>query len=166
MLLSNIIMQPSSQTNGARDLRREAILELLQEHYPKSQAELQELLLARSIDANQGTLSRDLRDLGVVKGPEGYELPGVPVRGPIGGRPGLWRAVKEWLVEAVVAQNQVILHTPPSGASPLASALDHGAVAQMLGTIAGDDTVLVICKDPRRARSLARDLVHMRGGRT
>ncbi len=165
MLLSSIIMPPSPQANGARDLRREAIRKLLQGHYPKSQGELQELLLARGIDANQGPLSRDMRDLGVVTGPEGYELPGNPVRGPIGGRPGLWRAVKEWLVDAVVAQNQVILHTPPSGASPLASALDHGAVSQMLGSIAGDDTVLVICKDPRRARSLARDLVHMRGGR-
>ncbi len=158
-------MSSSAHTNGARDTRRQAVLELLHEHRLKSQAELQELLLARGIDANQGTLSRDLRDLGVVKGPEGYELPGDPARGPLGGRPGVWHAVKEWLVDAVVAQNQVILHTPPSGASPLASALDHGAVPQLIGTIAGDDTVLVICKDQKLARSLARDLVHMRGDR-
>jgi transcriptional regulator of arginine metabolism len=155
---------PSNQPNGARNARRRAILDLVGKHRLKSQGALGDLLAARGIGANQATLSRDLRDLGVVKGPAGYELPAQPPGGHAGGAAGLWHAVKEWLVEADVAQNQVILHTPPSGAAPLASALDHGEVPQLLGTIAGDDTVLVICKDPRKARSLARELVSMRGG--
>lgn len=156
-------MPPSSHSH-TQQARRKAILELIQSHRPKSQVRLGELLENRGIQANQGTLSRDLRALGVVKGPEGYEIPGEG-GAHAGGTIGLWRAVKDWLLGTEVAQNQVILRTPPSGASPLASALDHGGVPQLLGTIAGDDTVLAICKDQRNARALARDLLHMRGDR-
>ena len=147
-----------SAPNG-RKKRHQEILDLIGTHYVRSQGELQELLDERGFDINQGTLSRDLRELGVMKGTDGYEL-------PIGGHPNqvgaLGVAVKQWLTETLVAQNQVLLKTPPGGAQPLAFSLDQVGLAPALGTIAGDDTILVICATNKDARRVARDLESMR----
>ena len=132
----------------SRERRRELVLELLGKHGIKSQAELLERLERRGFDVTQGTLSRDLRDLGVRKGPGGYELPGGPVSGPGAGLAG---AVATWLLEAVAAQNQVVLKTPPGGAQALGFALDGAELEEIVGTIAGDDTVLVVCPGTREA---------------
>jgi len=154
-------MSNTSSPTTTRRARRAAILRLIGRREIRSQADLQALLEASGREVNQATLSRDLRDLGVLKGPRGYRLPELP--DPPGPDPAdLSAALRQWLKSLVVAQNQVVLRTPPGGAPPLALAIDRGELPLVLGTIAGDDTVLVICKSPPDARSTARRLERLR----
>jgi transcriptional regulator of arginine metabolism len=140
-----------------RDERRDLILALLAERRIKSQQELAELLARRGHEVNQATLSRDLRALGVRKAPDGYE---VPSGGPAGEGAGeLQRAVLEWLETATPAQNLVVVRTPPGGAQPLAVAIDRAGLPEVVGTVAGDDTVLAVCPTVRHATRLARGLL-------
>jgi transcriptional regulator of arginine metabolism len=144
----------------SKSRRRQSILRLIRSYSIKNQAELQELLEEDGVAVNQATLSRDLRDLGVVKGPHGYALPsGAPAATATGN--GLGQAMRQWLVEAIPAQNQVLLKTPMGGANPLALAIDGAEIGDVLGTIAGDDTVLVICANQARAKALCRKLEGM-----
>jgi len=138
-----------------RDGRRQRILQLLEKQRLRNQADLQDHLAADGFEVNQATLSRDLRDLGVVKGPEGYELPQAPLS-PATTQQSLWHAVHSFLLSATPAQNLVVLRTPAGGASALALALDRAAPPGIVGTIAGDDTVLVVCANTARARALVR----------
>lgn len=149
-----------------RDTRRERILRVLARRRVRNQAELRELLRRDGIAVNQATLSRDLRDLGVVKGKDGYEAPAAVAPDPQSTT--LWHAVHGWLLDAVAAQNLVVLRTPAGAAQALALALDRaagepGALASIVGTIAGDDTVLAVCPDGPKARALARRLLQLRG---
>jgi transcriptional regulator of arginine metabolism len=162
-------MQPRPPTADARDQRRHRILDLIGRRTIRNQAELQKLLAEHGVEANQATLSRDLRDLGVVKGPDGYELPGAPSLTPALAGASLWHAVHAYLLGAVPAQNLVVLRTPPSGAQPLALALDRAGtegrvLTGLVGTIAGDDTVLAVCQDAGKARALARRLLQQKDG--
>lgn len=161
-------MQPRTTTAEGRDLRRQRILDLIGRHLIRNQAELQKRLDDDGLGANQATLSRDLRDLGVVKGPVGYELPGAPSLTPQLAGSSLWHAVHAWLIAATPAQNLLVLKTPPGGAHPLALALDHAAsegnAPGLVGTIAGDDTVLAVCADAPKARALARRLLLQKQG--
>ena len=145
-------MRPPIRT--PREERRRAIAEILAARHVHSQAELAGHLDERGIEANQATLTRDLRDLRVLKGPAGYARPGAGARSedPHG---RLRQAAGEWLVSVVAAQNQVLLRTPPSGAQPLALAIDGVELEDKLGTLAGDDTILVVAPDARAARRLA-----------
>ena len=155
LCIAHILMQSSARTHP-RDSRRATILELLEVSEVRSQTELAALLLDKGIEVNQGTLSRDLRDLGVVKGPEGYELPrngGVVARDA---NARLHQAMRQWLERAVPAQNQVVLRTPPGCAQPLAVAIDEAGLEGILGTLAGDDTVLIVTPDSRAAKRVAR----------
>lgn len=140
------------------EARRERILSLVARGGVKSQAELQEQLASAGVDVNQATLSRDLRLLGVVKGKDGYELPAVPTLAPQAAHQSLWHAVHSWLLGATAAQNLVVLRTPAGGAQALGLAIDHAELPGVVGTIAGDDTVLAICKDTRSAKALVRRL--------
>ena len=124
---------------------------------------MQELLAQRGHAVNQGTLSRDLRELRVRKGPDGYE---VPENGRDTSPAGeLAHAVREWLDSAAAAQNLAVLRTPPGGAQMLGLALDAAALPQTVGCIAGDDTIFVACKTPRAAAQVCRALLKMRGER-
>ena len=147
---------------ATKEQRRQSIVELVGSHAIRSQAELAKLLGRRGHRVNQATLSRDLRDLGLRKGPAGYELPhdgdGTPTEAS-----DLGRAVREWLLDAIPAQNQVVLTTPPGGAQPLAFALDHTPLAGVVGTLAGDDTVLVVCQTARAAARLAKQMTATKG---
>lgn len=156
-------------TTESRDQRRQRILELIEQNTIRNQAELQKLLEDEGREVNQATLSRDLRDLGVVKGPDGYELPGAASLTPQLAGSSLWHAVHSWLLAATPAQNLVVLRTPPGGAHPLALALDRAAAEEsalpgLVGTIAGDDTVLAVCSDAPKARALARRLLSQKEG--
>jgi len=155
-------MSKQAQIHNQRQTRHQAIMDLIGGHYIKSQAELQELLTERGLDVNQGTLSRDLRELGVVKAPDGYELPhsALPSRAANQASP-VESAIRLWLVGATVVQNQIILKTPPGGAQPLALTLDKGPYPRVVGTIAGDDTILVICKTARDAQTVSAELEGM-----
>ncbi|MCB9886819.1 MAG: arginine repressor [Planctomycetes bacterium] len=140
-----------------REARRRRIVALLDKQPVRSQAELQEQLAADGHEVNQATLSRDLRDLGVIKSKAGYELPGAAAANPQTLQQ-LEVATRAWLQQANTAQNLLVLRTPAGGAQPLGLALDQASLPGVLGTIAGDDTVLVICRDPAKARALARRL--------
>ena len=152
---------PSASPRSPRAERHAAIRKLIARQQIRSQAELAELLEDSGRGANQATLSRDLRELGVRKGPDGYELaPGA------GHAPdALSRAVGEFLSEAVPVAHEVVLRTPPSGAQPLALAIDQSGTPGVVGTVAGDDTVLVICESPRAATRLAKNLLAARPSR-
>lgn len=156
-------MPPSTSPRPVtREYRRQRIVELVRQQRVQSQLELQELLAEEDIVVNQATLSRDLRDMGLLKGPEGYELPSDVASRAADESVALYNAVHGWLNSAVVAENLVVLRTPPGGAQPLAVALDRAGWKQVLGTIAGDDTILCICKKPAEARRTARLLLDLR----
>lgn len=144
----------------SRPARRRAILRLVTEGSIPSQAELARRLERQGFRVNQGTLSRDLRDLGLVKGPQGYALPPTD-RGTGAALDALQEALARWLMNVVTAQNQLLLKTPPGGAQALALTVDRSGLPEVLGTVAGDDTVLVVCADARRAASLKRRLERM-----
>ncbi|MEN3299029.1 arginine repressor [Pseudonocardia sp.] len=153
----------STATRVARQAR---IVELITKRAVRSQGELLALLEASGIETTQATLSRDLDDLGAVKlrGADGgtpvYVIPedGSPVRGVEGGTTRLSRMLGELLVSADASGNLAVLRTPPGAAHYLASALDRAALHDVVGTIAGDDTIFVIAREPLTGAGLAQRL--------
>jgi transcriptional regulator of arginine metabolism len=141
--------------SSLRERRRALILEWARSGPIESQVQLQRDLEAAGVHANQGTLSRDLRDLGLVKSAHGWELPAAGALQSDDAGLALLAAARAWLVEALPAASLVVVRTPPGGANPLALALDHAGWADVLGTIAGDDTVFVATAGPAEARRVA-----------
>jgi transcriptional regulator of arginine metabolism len=150
--------------------RHQRIIDLLGRQSVHSQPELAQLLAQDGVDVTQATLSRDLDELGAVKVRSGSGLVyAVPAEG--GDRTPraavsqetldarLARLCAELLVTADASANLVVLRTPPGAAQFLASALDHAALPDVLGTIAGDDTVLVITRAPDGGAALSERLV-------
>jgi transcriptional regulator of arginine metabolism len=152
--------------------RQSRIIELLGRNAVHSQSELAKLLADAGVDVTQATLSRDLVDIGAVKlrGADGSLIYAVPGEGgerirrartggaeTFTGR--LARLAQELLVSAEASANLVIVRTPPGGAQFLASAIDHADWTAVLGTVAGDDTVLVISRDATGGADLAASLL-------
>lgn len=137
--------------------RQQLITDLLSTRAVHSQSELAQLLAESGVTVNQATLSRDLLDLDAVKVRSGgglvYAVPGKGGdRSPVVGETAasqlrLGRLCGELLVSARASANLVVLRTPPGAAQFFASAIDSASLADVLGTIAGDDTVLVISVD-------------------
>jgi transcriptional regulator of arginine metabolism len=152
-------------SGGGRDERRRRIAELVHARAVHSQQELGELLARDGIVVNQATLSRDLRAMGLLKGPQGYELPSEGAADRTDASVLLHAAVHGWLSAATPAENLIVLRTPIGGAQPLAIALDRARWKEILGTVAGDDTILVVCKGATDARRVARQLVELRESR-
>lgn len=161
---------PAVTTKAARQAR---IVALLAEHTVRSQTELARLLADAGMPVTQATLSRDLDELGAVKlrTPDGglplYVIPedGTPlaVRSADDAPPQrLARLVGELLTGAQASANLVVLHTPPGAAHFLASALDRAGLPDVLGTIAGDDTILVIARNPTGGQAVADHLLSLR----
>ena len=150
-------------TAATRVARQARIVELVSNMGIRSQTELAKLLAGEGIDVTQATLSRDLDELGAVKlrGADGgaavYVIPedGSPVRGVQGGTSRLSRLLAELLVSADYSANLTVLRTPPGAAQFLASAIDRAALHEVVGTIAGDDTVMVIAREPLSGKDLA-----------
>jgi transcriptional regulator of arginine metabolism len=135
--------------------RQRAILELLHRGPVESQEELQGFLARRGFEAGQATLSRDIRELGLVKTPEGYAAArGVAATEPV--LPSVSRLVREFVVDVRLAQNLLVLKTSVGSAQPVAAALDSEDWPEVVGTIAGDDTILVISPDNKTAQQLVR----------
>jgi transcriptional regulator of arginine metabolism len=130
--------------------RHGQILNLIRARRVHTQEELAAALRAQGVSATQVTLSRDIRELGLVKTAQGYSEPASAT--PIG--PDFTQVAREFLRDVRIAQNLLVLRTPPGHASALASALDFAAWPDVTGTIAGDDTVLVVAPDNQRAVSL------------
>jgi transcriptional regulator of arginine metabolism len=133
--------------------RQGQILRLIKARRIHTQEQLAHALSENGLQATQVTLSRDMRELGLVKTPEGYKQ----VEQPAG--PGIDTMAAEFLWDAVAAQNLVVLKTAPGHASSLAIALDHEDWSEVVGTIAGDDTILVVCPDARTAVALQKKLL-------
>ncbi len=150
---------------SSRDERRARIAELVRARRVHSQLELSELLSRGGIEVNQATLSRDLRDMGLLKGPGGYELPNAQPLAEADDSLALYAAVHGWMSSVVAAGNLVVLKTPIGSASPLAIALDQAGWPEIVGTIAGDDTILVVARSTSAARSVVRNLNELREGR-
>ncbi len=154
----------SARTKNARHRH---IVEILEHSEVPSQARLAELLAGAGYEVTQATLSRDLDELGAVKvpTPQGRQVYAVPGEGgdptPVGAvaaevaRGRLARVAAEVLVSADSSANLVVLRTPPGAAQYLASALDHTVVQGVIGTVAGDDTVLLVTKDPSGGADVA-----------
>lgn len=148
----------------SRTTRQTRVVDLLRSHDVRSQGELLSLLSQDGVEVTQATLSRDLVEVGAVKVRKGrqlvYALPeaaGVRLGDDAGELPvRLRRAADELLVSARVTANQVVLRTPPGAANYLASCIDQTHLDDVLGTIAGDDTILVIAVNSGAAHRFAR----------
>ncbi len=151
--------------------RQQAIARLIQQHSVTNQPQLVELLGDESITATQATVSRDLEDLGAVKVrvPGGATVYAVPEFAPERVAPldQLRRVMGEWVAEVTHSGNIVIVRTPPGCAHVVASALDRSAIEGLLGTVAGDDTMLCVATEAVGGVQLAaamRELAGIEGG--
>lgn len=141
--------------------RRQAIIREIVQHEPiRSQEQLRRRVRAEGFDVTQATLSRDIRELGLVKGGAdgAYQAAPPVLANAVTATSLLQRAVTEYLMHVKRVQQLVLLRTGPGQAQPLAAALDGARLPEVVGTIAGDDTILVIAPDIRRARALVNRL--------
>jgi transcriptional regulator of arginine metabolism len=152
---------------GTRTARHARIVDLIRERGVRSQTELAELLGADGVQVTQATLSRDLEELGAYKvrgadgGPAVYVIPedGLPRPRPAEHAPArLVRLLRELLTGTDASGNLAVLRTPPGAAQFLASALDRAGLTEVVGTIAGDDTIFVVAREPLTGAALAEKL--------
>lgn len=138
-----------------KSYRQGQILDLIAARPIRTQEELARALRERGIEVTQVTLSRDIRELGLVKTPAGYrqvaDAPGPP----------LTSVAASFLRDARPARNLLVLKTSPGDASALAAALDREHWVEIVGTVAGDDTVLVVCPDEAAVESVRKKLLGM-----
>ena len=119
-----------------------------------SQEDLQRALRKRGLKVGQATLSRDIRDLRLAKTSDGYSLSeGNGSSSPA--LPPVSRLVREFVLEVRPAQNLLVIKTTVGSAQPVAAALDDEEWPEAVGTIAGDDTILIVCPDKEDAKKLA-----------
>jgi transcriptional regulator of arginine metabolism len=144
--------------------RQSVILQLIDQRDVTSQEQLRELLKEEGIEATQATLSRDIRDLGLVKrAVDGaYRAATGPEPAPQDTAAVVRRAVGEYLRRLDVVEQLIVLKTDPGQAQSLAIALDRGRLPEVVGTIGGDDTILVICRSATDAATLSERLDRMR----
>ncbi|HEY1901652.1 MAG TPA: ArgR family transcriptional regulator [Terracidiphilus sp.] len=134
--------------------RHNAIRELVAHSALSNQDEMRRKLRRRGFEVTQATLSRDIHELRLSKGPGGYSLPngnGATAAIADDGPPSVAEMIESFGLRVRQAMNQVVVGTAMGGAQPVAASLDREGWPEVVGTIAGDDTVLVICLDARRA---------------
>lgn len=131
--------------------RHSAIRDLLVKSSVTNQDELRRKLAAKGYHVTQATLSRDIHELKLSKGPNGYVLPGSGDDEEDDDQPAIHEILQNFGLEARQAANLIVVVTRTSGAQPVAATIDYEEWPEVIGTIAGDDTVLVICEDPRKA---------------
>jgi len=140
--------------------RQAAILELIDRAALHSQEQLRRRLRHRGFEATQATISRDIKELGLVKraGDGAYQRAGAEATNPETALAALERAAGQFLRRADQVQQLVVVRTGPGEAQALAEAIDRAQLSEAVGTIGGEDTILVIARDARRAAALARRL--------
>lgn len=151
--------------------RREEIIRIIREGSVHSQDELMALMKKRGFKVTQPTLSRDLRDLGVAKTPNGYVAPGdIASVSPVTAftpreirEERFEQLIRDSVLSAEAAGNLVVIKTPAAAAQPVASALDAAPIDDILGTIGGDDTIFVALAHPASAAQLARRIQQIAG---
>ncbi len=147
--------------------RQHRITKLLETKAVGSQGHLVDLLAGEGIEATQTTVSRDLEELGALKvrlpgGETAYALPELPSH-QVAPEDHLRRVLGEWVVEADVSGDLVVLRTPPGSAHVVASALDRSGFPGVIGTVAGDDTVLVVVSEASGGTAVADRLAVVSG---
>jgi transcriptional regulator of arginine metabolism len=157
-----LLCAPKESVSGKMNVQRlNVIRDVLANSPVASQDELRRKLRRRGIHVTQATLSRDIHQLRLSKGPSGYALPnghGAPAATAAAAEdqlPSVNEMIDSFGMRVRQATNQVVLKTAMGGAQPVAAALDREEWPEVLGTIAGDDTVLVICADTRHANDVA-----------
>jgi transcriptional regulator of arginine metabolism len=167
---------PGARTAATKAARHRRIVEILRRSPVRSQSELAGLLAGSDVVVTQATLSRDLVELGAVRvrHPDGALVYAVPGEGgdrtPWAGTgqevldARLSRLCEELLVSAVTSAQLVVLRTPPGAAQLLAAAIDQSVMSRVLGTIAGDDTVLVITDAPAGGHEVAARFLALAAG--
>jgi len=140
--------------------RQTVILEIVDREPLHSQEQLRRRLHQRGFDATQATISRDIKELGLVKraGDGAYQRPGVDATNPETALNALERAAAEFLRRVDRVQQLVVIRTGVGQAQPLAIAIDRAQLPEAVGSIGGDDTILVIARDGRRAAALVKRL--------
>jgi transcriptional regulator of arginine metabolism len=137
----------------SKALRQRAILEAVQEDPVASQEDFQRILKKLGFPVGQATLSRDIRELGLVKTSQGY----APAQGDNGSDPALppiSRLVREFVLDVRAAENLIVTKTSVGSAQPVAAALDGEGWPEAIGSIAGDDTILIICANKKAAKKI------------
>ena len=142
--------------SATKTFRHGQILRLVTAERVGNQEELRRRLAQQKMRVTQATLSRDLHELKLVKTDQGYKTAAaLPEELPA---PALSRALREFLLDIRPAENLLVLKTPPSGAQPLAAAVDGAKFTEIAGTIAGDDTVLIITPNRKTRESLQKKI--------
>ncbi|EEG25711.1 MAG: arginine repressor [Corynebacterium sp.] len=162
-------MSPVSPGPITRTVRQALILELLEQNLVSSQMQLSELLKNKGVEITQGTLSRDLDELGAKKirpdsGRAFYAVGNTEetiAPTTVGTREKLRKMLDDLLVSSDHSGNIAVLRTPPGAAAFLASFIDRVSMDEVVGTIAGDDTVFVLARDPLTGKELV-DLLNVR----
>lgn len=154
---------------GSKAQRQHRIAKILAEEAVTSQSRLVELLADTGISATQATVSRDLEELGAIKvrapgGATMYAIPELPTN-QLAPEDHLRRVLGEWLVDVDRSGDLVVLRTPPGSAHVVASALDRAGLPKLVGTVAGDDTLLAIASEGA-GEALALDLTDLAGMHT
>lgn len=145
-----------------KTLRQRAILQSLKQGTFASQDDLQRALRKRGFKVGQATLSRDIRDLNLSKTSQGYALASGE-NGAGVALPPVSRLVREFVLDIRSAQNLLVIKTIVGSAQPVAAALDEADWPEIVGTIAGDDTILIVCPDKEEGRKLAGRIEEMLG---
>ena len=140
--------------------RQAAILELVGRQAIHSQEQLRRRLRVQGFDVTQATLSRDIRDLGLVKraADSAYQRPQADAVAPPSAEVALHRALGEYASGVDRVQQLLVVRTGPGQANALAQVIDRAQLPDVVGTLAGDDTILVISRDGKRARALEKAL--------
>ncbi|HVE94447.1 MAG TPA: arginine repressor [Acidimicrobiales bacterium] len=151
----------------AKHQRQHRIARLLESETVTSQAQLVELLATEGVIATQATVSRDLDDLGAIKvrirgGESAYALPDLPQE-RIAPEDHLRRVLSEWLVDVAHSGQVVVLRTPPGSAHVVGSAIDRAGLADILGSVAGDDTLIVVAAETTTGAGVATMLAELAG---
>ncbi len=153
----------------AKPQRQHRVARILSSQAVTSQARVVELLAAEGVVATQATVSRDLEDLGALKvrtaqGESVYAIPDeTKGRKAPASEDHLRRVMGEWVVEVAYSANIVVLRTPPGSAHVVGSAIDRAGLPSVLGTVAGDDTLLLVVSDRTGGEKVARRLSALAG---
>lgn len=140
--------------------RQSAILDVVEHEAVRSQEQLRQRLVARGFDVTQATLSRDIKELGLLKRSSdgAYQANGVEHAAPASAMETLSRALAEYLLNVEAVQQLVVVRTGTGQAQILAVAIDRARLEEIAGTIAGDDTILIIARDAKTAQNLVKQL--------
>ena len=151
----------------AKPQRQHRVARIIEQRPVTSQAQVVELLAAEGVVATQATVSRDLEELGAVKvrsadGESFYAIPEQP-KDRVAPEEHLRRVMGEWVVEVAHSANIVVVHTPPGSAHVVGSAIDRAGLPGILGTVAGDDTCLIVVNERAGGQQIARRLSALAG---